>query len=139
MTITINEQEYQRDGCCILRSLLTADEVAALKALMTDPDGIRKWAFTGTTKMSSFQAPGDDVLGRVARSRKLHEAANAALGGTPNLHHIQATFKEPHSVYEFAWHQVSRSRPGAWRCASKRALWTSGAVGCRTTATSTTP
>lgn len=43
--------------------------------------------------------------GRLVRSRKFHEVATEAVGGTPNLHHTQVVFKEPHSVYEFAWHQ----------------------------------
>lgn len=55
--------------------------------------------------MASFQCPGDDVLGRLVRSRKFHEVATEAVGGTPNVHHAQVTFKEPHSVYDFAWHQ----------------------------------
>lgn len=80
--------------------------------------------------MASFPQPGDDVLGRLARSRRLHAVAEAAIGiaSTPTpttalaaapadaplpppaavgvqLHHVQAVFKEPQSSYAFAWHQ----------------------------------
>lgn len=84
----------------------------------------------GTTKMASFPQPGDDVLGRLARSRRLHAVAAAAIGttvkttpttsstataptdvDTTQLHHVQAVFKEPQSSYAFAWHQgPSRGR-----------------------------
>lgn len=68
----------------------------------------------GTTKMASFPQPGDDVLGRLTRSRRLHSVAAAAIGDSGSgsgsdagvqLHHVQAVFKEAHSSYAFAWHQ----------------------------------
>lgn len=128
------------EGYCVLPGLLTPTEVAGIRTMLENGDGPRKYAYRGTTKMASFPQPGDDVLGRLARSRRLHAVAEAAIAGVGSvpgqgndeevrvqLHHVQATFKEARSDYAFAWHQgmyrkkrcgpacvrrIDRSKPG---------------------------
>lgn len=115
------------EGFCCIPGLLTPAEVAGIRSMAEDEDGPRKYAYRGTTKMASFPKPGDDVLGRLARSRRLHAVAEAAVGIGPvpgqgpldheegeggqgdevgvQLHHVQVTLKEARSEYAFAWHQ----------------------------------
>lgn len=42
---TVDMQQFQELGYAVIPDLLTPEEVSAIKAMMSNPDGIRKWAY----------------------------------------------------------------------------------------------
>ena len=92
---------FQQEGYALLPALLPASTLTRIRGLLEDPDGLRKYAYRGTTKMASFSdlsASPADALGRFARSRRLHALAAAVLGQQGpedvQLHHVQVTGKD---------------------------------------------
>lgn len=42
---TVDMQQFQELGYAVIPDLLTSEEVSVIKSMMSNPDGIRKWAY----------------------------------------------------------------------------------------------
>lgn len=103
--------EYERSGYLVARGLFSPREIALLlDAALADPSFeaealARRDGEGGVTRLKLWNAAGDDVFGRFARSRRIIERMEQLLGGEVYFYHSKMMLKEPRTGGAWAWHQ----------------------------------
>lgn len=102
---------YARDGYVLVRSLFDPEEIALLRgAIETDPQlqaslYDRRDATGKSTRMATWNHPGDSVYGLAARSHRVVDTMEGMLGGEVYHYHSKLTAKEPLEGGAWEWHQ----------------------------------
>ncbi len=102
---------YERDGYILVRSLFDPEEIALLRsAIETDPQlhaslYDRHDASGKSTRMATWNHPGDSVYGLAARSHRVVDTMEDMLGGEVYHYHSKLTAKEPLEGGAWEWHQ----------------------------------
>jgi hypothetical protein len=102
---------YDRDGFVLIRSLFDTEEIALLRgAIETDPQlhaslYDRNDASGKSTRMATWNHPGDSVYGLAARSHRVVDTMEEMLGGEVYHYHSKLTAKEPRDGGAWEWHQ----------------------------------
>ncbi len=102
---------YERDGFVIIRSLFDQVEIGLLRdAIETDPhlsESLyeRHDASGKSTRMATWNHPGDSVYGLAARSHRVVDTMEDMLGGEVYHYHSKLTAKEPRVGGAWEWHQ----------------------------------
>ena len=103
--------DYERDGFVLVRSLFDTEEIALLcGAIETDPQlhaslYDRHDASGKSTRMATWNHPGDSVYGLAARSHRVVDTMEEMLGGEVYHYHSKLTAKEPRDGGAWEWHQ----------------------------------
>ncbi len=103
--------DYERDGFVLVRSLFDSEEIALLRgAIETDPQlhaslYDRHDASGKSTRMATWNHPGDSVYGLAARSHRVVDTMEEMLGGEVYHYHSKLTAKEPRDGGAWEWHQ----------------------------------
>ena len=102
---------YQRDGYFVARQLFAKDEIdKLLQFAKEDPSffsGVygRKDAAGNETKLALWNHAGDDLYSMFARSERIVDRMEQALGGEVYLYHMKMMLKEPKVGGAWEWHQ----------------------------------
>ena len=102
---------YDRDGFVLIRSLFDTEVIALLRgAIETDPQlhaslYDRNDASGKSTRMATWNHPGDSVYGLAARSHRVVDTMEEMLGGEVYHYHSKLTAKEPRDGGAWEWHQ----------------------------------
>ena len=108
---SVQRTAFERDGFVLVPSLFNADEIALLSAAIeTDPQlkaslYDRHDASGKSTRMATWNHPGDSVYGLAARSRRVVDTMEELLGGEVYHYHSKLTAKEPREGGAWEWHQ----------------------------------
>lgn len=110
--LTAEEQSaYERDGYYTVRKLFDAEEIALMReAIETDP-ALRGSLYDRgdkagrTTRMATWNHPGDSVYGLAARTYRVVDRMEHMLGGEVYHYHSKLTAKEPEVGGAWEWHQ----------------------------------
>ena len=103
--------QFQRDGYCLVRGLLDAEEVGMLRAASRADTVMQEAAMTvadtdgRATQLSLWNHPGDDIYGAIARSRRVVDAMEQILGGEVYHYHSKLSAKKPREGGAWEWHQ----------------------------------
>ena len=103
--------DFERDGFVMVRGVFDAEESKLLQqAMETDPQVRanlydRFDAAGKTTKMVTWNQPGDSVYGLAARSRRIVDTMEDLLDGEVYHYHSKLTAKEPYEGGAWEWHQ----------------------------------
>jgi len=103
--------DYDRDGYVIVRSFFDPEEAGLLQSAIEQDPAIRGHFYNRgdaeglTTKMATWNHPGDSVYGLAARSAKMVGTMEDLLGGEVYHYHSKITAKEPHEGGAWEWHQ----------------------------------
>src|SRR5262245_62797932 len=109
-----SEQELevcQRDGFFVARSLFERDEIEKLRSFAeSDPSFAgsvygRKDAAGNETKLALWNEAGSDLYSMFARSPRVVDRMEQALGGEVYLYHMKMMLKEPRVGGAWEWHQ----------------------------------
>ena len=102
---------YQRDGFFITRGLFDQAEIGKLldhakhdQAFASQLYG-RKDASGKETKLALWNTAGDDLYSMFARSPRVVDPVEQALGGEVYLYHMKMMLKEPRVGGAWEWHQ----------------------------------
>lgn len=102
---------YHNDGYFIARGLFDGDEISKLLAFaQADPSFAaslygRKDASGKETKLALWNTAGEDLYSMFARSPRIVDRMEQALGGETYLYHMKMMVKEPHVGGAWEWHQ----------------------------------
>ncbi|MDX1944372.1 MAG: phytanoyl-CoA dioxygenase family protein [Pirellulaceae bacterium] len=102
---------YERDGYYIVRGLFERDEIdKLLRFALEDPSFAgsvygRKDATGHETKLALWNHAGEDLYSMFARSLRIVERMEQALGGEVYLYHMKMMLKEPKVGGAWEWHQ----------------------------------
>lgn len=114
MTSVLNQsqrEDYDRDGYVIVRGFFDPEETDLLQSAIDQDPAIRGHFYDRgdaeglTTKMATWNHPGDSVYGLAARSAKMVDTMEDLLGGEVYHYHSKITAKEPHEGGAWEWHQ----------------------------------
>ena len=103
--------QYQRDGYFVARGLFDAGEIGKLlRFAQEDPSFTssvygRKDAAGNETKLALWNHAGDDLYSMFARSPRIVDRMEQALGGEVYLYHMKMMLKEPRVGGAWEWHQ----------------------------------
>lgn len=103
--------QYARDGYVIVRGLFDAEEVGLLRDAMEQDPALRASLYDRTdsegksTRMATWNHPGDSVYGLAARARRVVDTMEDMLGGEVYHYHSKLTAKEPYDGGAWEWHQ----------------------------------
>ena len=102
---------FHEDGFVIVPGLFDTEEMGFIReAVETDPN-IQNNFFDRkdneglSTKLISWNHPGDSTYGLAARSQRIVDSMEAYLGGEVYHYHTKLTAKEPHDGGSWEWHQ----------------------------------
>jgi ectoine hydroxylase-related dioxygenase (phytanoyl-CoA dioxygenase family) len=102
---------YDRDGFILVRGFFDPEEAALLQSAMDKDPAIRGHFYDRndadgmTTKMATWNHPGNSVYGYAARSIKMVDTMEDLLGGEVYHYHSKITAKEPREGGAWEWHQ----------------------------------
>ena len=102
---------FARDGYVMVRKLFDAEEISILRtAIETDPALHSKLydrndASGKSTRMATWNHPGESVYGLAARSHRVVDTMEDLLGGEVYHYHSKLTAKEPLEGGAWEWHQ----------------------------------
>ena len=102
---------FERDGYILVRGFFDGDETHLLQAAVDQDPAIRDHFYNRgdaeglTTKMATWNHPGDSVYGYAARSNKMVDTMEDLLGGEVYHYHSKITAKEPREGGAWEWHQ----------------------------------
>lgn len=102
---------FWRDGYVIVKSLLSAPEVARLEESVTCDGGIQDHAYGRDdgmgrrTRMALWNHPGNDVTGMIARIPRVRDAMEYLLGGECYHYHTKLMMKDAYTGGAHLWHQ----------------------------------
>jgi len=103
--------DYERDGFYVVRRLFDPDEIdKLLRFAKEDPSFAsslygRKDAEGNETKLALWNYAGDDLYSMFARSPRIVDRMEQALGGEVYLYHMKMMLKEPRVGGAWEWHQ----------------------------------
>lgn len=102
---------YERDGYVIVRSLFDPEEIGILRDAIEQDPQLRESLYNRTdasgksTRMATWNHPGDSVYGLAARSHRVVDTMEDMLGGEVYHYHSKLTAKEPLEGGAWEWHQ----------------------------------
>ncbi|XP_033645231.1 L-proline trans-4-hydroxylase-like [Asterias rubens] len=102
---------FEQEGYFIVRSLISPDEMTALRTAIDRDEGIREHAINlpdgegRCSKMSLWNHPGSDVTGMLARCEKVAGTMEKLLGGEVYHYHTKLMMKEARTGGSHIWHQ----------------------------------
>jgi len=102
---------YQNDGYFVARQLFGADEIQKLLHFAArDPSFAsslygRKDSAGNETKLALWNHAGNDLYSMFARSERIVDRMEQALGGEVYLYHMKMMLKEPRVGGAWEWHQ----------------------------------
>ena len=102
---------FERDGYILIRGFFDAEEAYLLQSAVDQDPAIRGHFYNRgdaeglTTKMATWNHPGDSVYGYAARSHKMVDTMEDLLGGEVYHYHSKITAKEPREGGAWEWHQ----------------------------------
>ncbi len=102
---------FARAGFRVARARLSPPEIAALGRARRADRALQDGMFTYKSsqerpaRLSLMNTAGDDLCGRIARSRRIVERMEALLGGEVYLWHSKLIAKEPRTGGAWQWHQ----------------------------------
>jgi ectoine hydroxylase len=102
---------YERDGFVLVRGLFDPEETAILRAAIEQDPQIagslydRRDAEGRSTRMATWNHPGNSVYGLAARSLRVVDTMEQMLGGEVYHYHSKLTAKEPLAGGAWEWHQ----------------------------------
>jgi ectoine hydroxylase-related dioxygenase (phytanoyl-CoA dioxygenase family) len=102
---------YQRDGFFVARQLFAKDEIDKLLHFAKEDASFagsvygRKDAAGNETKLALWNHAGDDLYSMFARSERIVDRMEQALGGEVYLYHMKMMLKEPKVGGAWEWHQ----------------------------------
>jgi ectoine hydroxylase len=102
---------YQRDGFFVARELFARDEIDKLRRFAEqDPSFAgsvygRKDSTGHETKLALWNHAGEDIYSMFARSSRIVDRMEQALGGEVYLYHMKMMLKEPRVGGAWEWHQ----------------------------------
>ncbi|XP_071807152.1 L-proline trans-4-hydroxylase-like [Asterias amurensis] len=105
------QKAFEQEGYFIVRSLISPDEMTALRTAIDRDDGIREHAINlpdgegRCSKMSLWNHPGSDVTGMLARCDKVAGTMEKLLGGEVYHYHTKLMMKEARTGGSHIWHQ----------------------------------
>ena len=105
------KKDFERDGYIIVRSLFSDSEITVLKDKAKSDKEIEKNSFTtaddegGKVRLSLWNYPGDDIYGRVVRSRRMVDTMQSLLGDEVYHYHSKMILKDPKVGGAWDWHQ----------------------------------
>jgi ectoine hydroxylase len=114
MQMTFSDKElvaYHRDGFFVARGLFAQDEISKLLAFAKDDPSFaasvygRKDATGHETKLALWNHAGGDLYSMFARSPRIVDRMEQALGGEVYLYHMKMMLKEPRVGGAWEWHQ----------------------------------
>lgn len=103
--------EYADNGYLLVPSLFSSQEVDRLLSAARGDQSIENSALArrdgegGITRLKVWNQEGDDIFGRVARSRRIVDRMEQLLGGEVYFYHSKMMLKEPRTGGAWAWHQ----------------------------------
>lgn len=102
---------FEKDGYVLVRGLFDSEEIGMLRAAIEQDPALRgslydrRDASGKSTRMATWNHPGDSVYGLAARSRRVVDTMEDALGGEVYHYHSKLTAKEPQDGGAWEWHQ----------------------------------
>jgi len=114
MPTVLNADErvaFERDGYVLIKGFFDAEEAFLLQTAIDKDPAIRGHFYDRgdaegmTTKMATWNHPGDSVYGYAARSHKMVDTMEDLLGGEVYHYHSKITAKEPREGGAWEWHQ----------------------------------
>lgn len=102
---------FDRDGFVLVKEFFDSEEANLLQAAITQDPAIRDHFYNRgdaeglSTKMATWNHPGDSVYGYAARSHKMVDTMEDLLGGEVYHYHSKITAKEPREGGAWEWHQ----------------------------------
>lgn len=105
------QADFNRDGYVMVRELFDVEEIDILRlAIEQDPQlraslYDRKDAEGKSTRMATWNHPGESVYGLAARTHRVVDTMEALLGGEVYHYHSKLTAKEPYDGGAWEWHQ----------------------------------
>jgi ectoine hydroxylase-related dioxygenase (phytanoyl-CoA dioxygenase family) len=102
---------YERDGYVLVRGLFDTEEIGLLRAAIEQDPALRSSLYDRrdaqgkSTRMATWNHPGDSVYGLAARSLRVVDTMEAMLGGEVYHYHSKLTAKEPYDGGAWEWHQ----------------------------------
>lgn len=102
---------YQRDGFFVARSLFDQDEINKLLDFAKGDAAFagslygRRDSTGKETKLALWNHAGSDLYSMFARSPRIVDRMEQALGGEVYLYHMKMMLKEPHVGGAWEWHQ----------------------------------
>ncbi len=103
--------DFCRDGFVIVRQLFNEEEIGYIRtAVETDPNIQNNFYDRGdnaglSTKLISWNHPGDSTYGLAARSTRIVDPLEVLLGGEIYHYHTKVTAKDAHEGGSWEWHQ----------------------------------
>ena len=103
--------DFDRDGFVFVRGLFDAEEIALMRTAIEQDPAIRNNFYDRndasglSTKMVTWNHPGDSVYGLAARSNRVVDTMEDLLGGEVYHYHSKLTAKEPYEGGAWEWHQ----------------------------------
>jgi len=113
MISTAQIESYRKDGFLIIPGFINPHDADLLNSIARGDQSMTRNAFglvdtSGkSTKLTLWYTPGDDVYGRMTRSKSAVEAANFLMDGAAETGHFQTKLmqKEPRVGGAWEWHQ----------------------------------
>jgi len=102
---------FDRDGYVLVRGFFDQEEARLLQTAIDQDPAIRGHFYNRgdaegmTTKMATWNHPGESVYGYAARSHKMVDTMEDLLGGEVYHYHSKITAKEPREGGAWEWHQ----------------------------------
>jgi ectoine hydroxylase len=103
--------QYERDGYVIVPSLFDSEEIGLMREAMEQDPALRSSLYDRkdsegkSTRMATWNHPGDSVYGLAARSHRVVDTMEDMLGGEVYHYHSKLTAKEPYDGGAWEWHQ----------------------------------
>jgi ectoine hydroxylase len=103
--------QYERDGYVIVPSLFDPEEIGLMRAAIEQDPALRASLYDRkdsegkSTRMATWNHPGESVYGLAARSHRVVDTMEDMLGGEVYHYHSKLTAKEPYDGGAWEWHQ----------------------------------
>ncbi|XP_062570975.1 L-proline trans-4-hydroxylase-like [Saccostrea cucullata] len=105
------KRTFDRDGYIIIRNLLSQSEVEKATKVVECNETMKRFKFGvkdthgNESAQITWNQPGNDVTGLIARCDKVSGTAEKLLGGECYHYHSKVVLKDPLAGGERAWHQ----------------------------------
>ncbi len=102
---------YEQDGYTLVRKLFDDEEIAILRTAIENDAAMKSRLYDRndargkSTRMATWNHPGDSVYGLAARSHRVVDTMEDLLGGEVYHYHSKLTAKEPFEGGAWEWHQ----------------------------------
>ena len=103
--------QNDQDGYIMVRKLFDDEKIATLRTAIENDASMRSSLYDRkdssgkSTRMATWNHPGDSVYGLAARSHRVVDTMEDQLGGEVYRYHSKLTAKEPYEGGAWEWHQ----------------------------------